>query len=111
MATTKDECFDQVIVLDFFQVMRYLQEQGYGDVHDPMFEMFPEWAQYGNDSYWHLYRHWIKTEEGKMLWDIIAMELGLTWEEPSYNQTLIDKGLRKPDDEPDWQKIVFWVSW
>lgn len=110
--TTRESCFVRdAPVLDFFEVRRYLFEKGYGDLHDEMFEMFPYLEDVRNDSYCHLYRHWIKTDTGKTIFDAIVEELDLTWEEPGYLQTLIDKGLRTADSEKDWLQIIFWISW
>lgn len=85
-------CFRHEPVLNFFHVMDYLRFRGWGDLHDEMFAMWPTWEEdkHHNDSYWHLYRDWIPTETGKLVWDIICEELGIA----------------DPSD-----KIVFWVSW
>lgn len=103
---TKQQCFDNddaVVYLDFYNVARYLTEHGFGkNIDDAMMEMFPEWANKGNDSYWHLYRDWIPdyNDDGRALWDTICSELDINQDIPAtasgYKPSL---------------KLVFWVSW
>lgn len=90
--TTKESCFRQEIVLDIFEVERYLTSLGYKvSAEDDLFEMWPSYLSDGqhNDSYWKLYRHWIRTESGQTWWDTICEKLEL---DPS-------------------KRILFWVSW
>lgn len=95
-------------LLHFLNVMSLLEDkyggnlseeealEGGNSVHDMMFDMWPDWAaeRQGNDSYWHLYRHWIPTETGRTVWDLMCLELGI-----------------EQDIEKMEPKIVFWVSW
>lgn len=91
--TTRESCFRKEIVLNILEVERYLRSLGYTvSMEDDLFEMWPEYLRNGhhNDSYWHLYRDWIKTREGTGWWDVICEELEL---------------------QPGDNRIVFWVSW
>lgn len=110
----RDECFENPIVLDFLNVIRYLDERGLGDYHDEMFDMVQDGSDRGhveNNRYTRICRHWIGDDRNKLLFDLITEELKLEWEVPGWHKTLVEKGMRKPDDEPEWQQIVFWVSW
>lgn len=90
-----------IVVLDFYKVMDFINDKVIGpDVHDAMFGMFPDWCNYSNDSYWHLYRDWIKTEGGKQTWDTICELLEINQDLPAWESGY------KPT-----LSIVFWVSW
>jgi hypothetical protein len=97
------DCYRKEVVLDLFKVVN-LMETRYAadaqrpglDIHDAfLVDIWPTWYDNRpNDAYWHLYRHWIPTDDGKLLWDLMCLELGLTSGDATYED-----------------KIVFWVSW
>ena len=89
--------YDHKLFLDFFATADYLCGKvigNNGDISGALMDMFPEHAQKGNDSYWRLYRDWIKTDAGRDTWDTLCEQLG------------IDQSLYGP-----YFQIVFWVSW
>jgi hypothetical protein len=100
----KESCSELVQVFDFFNVMSWLSNNELWDkkeIHDDMFELIDAFDEGSpNDSYQRIYRHWIKKDNLKLLFDIICAEFGITHEFSKYS--------RIPEDET---KIVFWVSW
>jgi len=98
----KENCYEVVKVYDFFDVMHYLQDTLlWEDAHDDMFEMISYSDQEGrNDSLHRVYRHWLKSDRMKQLFDVIcdAFDIPHTLEKYSKN----------PED---CTRFVMWVSW
>lgn len=101
--TTAADCFREEIVLNYIEVDLYLRELGY-DTHsgDDLVAMWEEYMNFGNDRYCQLYRHWIKTDAGRLWWDTICEELGIV-------QVYENLTPGKPYISPT--RLVFWVSW
>ena len=100
MKQTVEGCKRHEPILNFFSVLEYLNQNGYNIDSDDMFLMWDSQDGLRNDSYWQLYRHWIPDENGKTLWDVICLEMGI-----DQTPKVFSSGYESPIC------IIFWVSW
>ena len=95
---SKEKCYEDVRVYDFFDVMHYLEQTLlWENAHDDMFSMIYYSDQEGrNDSLHRVYRHWIEDKRLQGLFDVICEAFDIEHDIESYG---------------DCTKIIFWVSW